>query len=72
MQNNEKGEKFRRLAIKRTNIILNKIRILSNCSNRSAYEYTEDEVEKIFSSIEKALKEGRSKFHFPKKKEFKF
>ncbi|MEI7943051.1 MAG: hypothetical protein WCH76_07835, partial [Candidatus Riflemargulisbacteria bacterium] len=42
-----KLERFKRLAVYRTNEVLNKIRVLSNCSNRSAYEYTEEEINKI-------------------------
>lgn len=66
-----KRERFKRLAVYRTNEILNKIRVLSNCSNRSAYEYTEEEVNKIFSEIEKTVKLAKSKFHYPKNKKFR-
>jgi len=68
---NQKRENFKRLAVYRTNEILKKIKILGNCANRSAYDYTEEEVNKIFSEIEKRLKETKSKFSFPKGKEFK-
>lgn len=66
-----KRERFKRLAVNRTNDVLNKIRVLSNCSNRSAYEYTEEEVNKIFSEIEKSVKIAKSKFHYPKNKKFR-
>ena len=39
-----KRERFKRLAVTRTNEVLKKIRVLGNCSNRSAYEYTEEEI----------------------------
>lgn len=65
MKKEEKKQRFKRLAATRTNDILNKLRILSNCANRSAYEYSEEEVAKIFSAIERAAKESRSKFYFP-------
>ena len=48
-----KKERFKRLAAYRTNEILKRLRILGNCSNRSAYEYTEEDINKIFSEIEK-------------------
>ncbi len=67
----EKRERFKRLATQRTNVVLKKLKILGNCSNRSAYEYTEAEVNKIFSEIEKAVKSTKAKFHFSKSKEFK-
>ena len=66
-----KRERFKRLAVYRTNEVLKKIKVLGNCSNRSAYEYTEEEVNKIFSEIEKALRETKSKFHFSKSRQFK-
>ena len=66
-----KRERFKKLAVYRTNEILKRIKVLSNCSNRSAYEYTEDEINKIFSEIERSLKAAKAKFHFIKNKEFK-
>lgn len=67
----QKRERFKRLATQRTNIVLKRLKVLGNCSNRSAYEYTEDEVNKIFSEIERRARETKAKFHFPKNKEFK-
>ncbi len=71
MESAEKKERFKRLATQRTNTILKKIKILGNCANRSAYEYTEEEIKKVFDVIDRQVKEIRSKFHFPKVKEFK-
>jgi len=47
------------------------LKVLGNCANRSAYEYTEEEVNKIFSEIDKRTKEIKAKFHFSKKEDFK-
>lgn len=67
-----KRERFRRLGTYRTNEVLRKLKTLGNCSNRSAYDYTEEEINKIFTAIEKKLKEVRTKFHYSKSKsEFK-
>ncbi|MCX7881101.1 MAG: hypothetical protein N2482_01135 [Patescibacteria group bacterium] len=67
-----KRERFIRLASYRTNEILKRLKILGNCANRSAYEYYEEDIEKIFSSIEKKVREIKAKFHYPKKiEEFK-
>ncbi len=72
MKNNEQGrERFKRLATQRTNSVLQRLKVLGNCSNRSAYDYTEDEVNKIFSEIDRRVRETKAKFHFPKNKEFK-
>ena len=64
-------ERFKRVASKRTNEILEKIRILGNCSNKSSYEYKEEEVNKIFSEIEKQLKYTKSKFIAGKRERFR-
>ena len=66
-----KRERFKRLATQRTNAVLLKLKVLGNCSNRSAYEYSEEEVNKIFQEIERRVREMKSKFHFHKDKEFK-
>ncbi len=68
---NNKRERFIKLAEYRTNEILKRLQVLGNCSNRSAYEYKEEEVSKIFSEIDKAVRETKGKFHFPKSKKFK-
>ena len=72
-KNNEetRKERFIRVATRRTNDILNRIRILGNCSNKSAYVYTEEDVQKIFSAIEKELRGTRARFVNIRKNKFK-
>lgn len=65
---NLKKERFKRLATSRTTDVLKRLQVLSNCSNRSAYEYSEEEINKIFSTIEKSVRDSKSKFYFPKEK----
>lgn len=68
----KRRDNFKRLASKRTNEVLRKIKILGNCANRSHYDYSEEEVGKIFSEVEKKLREAKAKFSFPNRyKEFK-
>ncbi len=69
--NENRRERFKRLATARTNAILQKLKVLGNCANRQAYEYSEDEVEKIFATIDKYLKSIKSKFLFTKEEKFK-
>jgi len=64
-------ERFKRLATLRTDAVLKRLKVLGNCSNRHAYEYDEKDVEKIFSEIERKVREVKANFHFPKKEEFK-
>lgn len=68
---NNKRDRFKRLATYRTNEVLRKLKVLGNCANRSAYEYTEEEVNKIFSEIDKMVRNTKTKFHFIKKAEFR-
>jgi hypothetical protein len=63
--------RFKRLATLRTNQILKRLKILGNCANRQAYEYTEQDIEAIFSAIERKVKETKSKFQFPKEEKFR-
>lgn len=68
---NNKKERFRNLAEKRTNVVLQKLKILGNCSNRSAYDYSDVDITKIFSAIEQKIRETKARFHIPKKQKFK-
>lgn len=72
MQQENKHERFKRVAERRVNEIMEKIRILGNCSNRSSYEYSEEEINKIFAEIEKQIKLVKSKFLAEKTQKFKF
>jgi len=67
-----KHDKFVRLAEYRTNEILNRIKILGNCANRSVYDFSLEEINRIFSEIEKNLRETKSMFSFKKGSKFKF
>ncbi len=69
--NEHPRDRFKRLATLRTNGVLKRLKVLSNCSNRNIYEYEEQDIEKIFDEIERKVKEAKAKFHFPKKREFK-
>lgn len=71
MENESKEARFKRVAERRTIAILRDLRIIGNCGNRGNYSYTPEQVRKIFSEIEQALKEARGKFHSPKDREFK-
>lgn len=66
-----RDQRFKRIAENRTNEIIKKLSLLGNCSNKSSYEYTEQEVSKIFSAIEKELRRARARFTFNRRKTFK-
>lgn len=60
--NETKNEKFVRIAEARTNKIIDMIRLLGNCSNTSTYDYSKEDVKKIFGAIESELKIAKTKF----------
>ena len=62
MEKETKRERFVRLAEARTNKIIDMIKLLGNCSSLSTYEYTQQDVDKIFSAIEYELREAKKKF----------
>ena len=69
----EKREKFKRLAESRTNKVIDMLGLIGNLSNQSNYEDTAKDVNKIFSSIEKALDVQRERFNsnLSKRRRFK-
>ncbi len=58
----DKGDRFKRLAEKRTIKVLNEIRVLSNLSNKGLYEYTPDQVRKIFGTIKESIANAEARF----------
>ena len=71
MTDEEKRERFKRLATIRTKAILDRLRVLGNCSQKHSYEYSAKDIEKIFSAIEKQLRTVRAKFDDSKNIDFK-
>jgi len=65
-------DRFIRIAQRRTQAVMDRLRILSNCANRAAYEYTPEDVEKIFAAIQREIEQARGKFERKKgRREFK-
>ncbi len=69
--NESQKERFKRLASKRTNEVLRKLKVLGNCANTQAYEYTSEEVNKIFSAIHQKVKEIEAKFRTSREENFR-
>jgi len=63
-----KHDKFKRLATLRVMNALKKIEIIGNLSS-SGYEYTQEEVDKIFTSLQQTLDSTKSRFAKSKKEE---
>ena len=62
MANETQRERFVRIAEARTNKILEMMRLLGNCSSKGNYEYTEEDIKKIFGALERELKNTKNKF----------
>lgn len=72
MANETKRERFVRIAEARTNKILEMMRLLGNCSSKGNYEYSEEDIKKIFGALERELKNTKNKFLGLDAKEEKF
>lgn len=72
MEVKEKRERFVRIAELRTNHILDGIRLLGNCSNKSNYDYSERDIKRIFGTIERELKKAKNKFFGVPEKQKRF
>jgi hypothetical protein len=57
-----KAERFRRVAAPRVQKVLDSLENLSKCANRSNYEYSEPEVQKMVRTIKAKLRNLESKF----------
>lgn len=51
-----KADRFKRIASRRTQNVLEALRKLGNCSNKGIYQYSNDDIEKIFHAIESEIK----------------
>ena len=57
-----KRDRFVRIVENRTNKIIDMLRLLGNCANKSNYDYTEVDVQKIFNTLDKELKAAKMKY----------
>lgn len=62
MENETKEMKFRRLAEKRTNDVISRLRLIGNLANRKNYNYSDEQVAEMFKAIESELKHSKKEF----------
>ena len=55
-------ERFENVAARRVQKVIDFLESLSNCSNRTNYEYTEDDVKKMFKAIREKVSLSESAF----------
>lgn len=72
MEESVRRKKFKKIAVNRTNKIIDMIRLLGNCSNKHAYEYDRKDVKQIFDAIDTVLRETKAKFQGQEKTSERF
>lgn len=65
-----KRTRFLKLATTRTQSVIDRLRVLSHCANKSAYHYDDKDVEKIFSTIKEEVEVARLRFTKKEKRKF--
>jgi hypothetical protein len=65
-----KQQRFRRLATQRTNAVLHRLQVLGHCANPQLYDYSEEDVRKIFRAIDSEVKAIKAKFSNSSRSEF--
>jgi hypothetical protein len=62
LKGEDKESRFKRIAQKRVQRVLDSIRSLSQCSNKRMYEWNDAQMKKIWSAIDKELKTCKESF----------
>ncbi len=60
-----KSDRFCRIAEARVNKIIKMVQLLGNCSTTSNYEFTEAQVDYIFSALQSELDKARKRYYNP-------
>lgn len=58
----DKRQKFVELAEARVNKALKDIQLIGNLSNRSAYDFNEADIRKVFGALQKGLDSAKARF----------
>ena len=70
MRGETKEKRFKRVAEKRVQRVLDSFRSLSSCSNKRMYEWNDDQLKKVFDAIDKELVKCKESFENAKPEEF--
>lgn len=62
MSEDDRRDKFVKLAEARTNNAIKQIKLIGNLSNRGNYSYTESDVDKIHGALQKEVKAMKDRF----------
>ncbi len=63
----DKRKKFEDIAVRRVNRVIKEIRLIGNLSNRSSYEYSDEDVRKIIKALQREVDAVKARFEGPGK-----
>ncbi len=72
MRGATKEDRFKRVAEKRIQRVLDSIRGLSQCSNKRMYKWNDEQLKKIWAAIDRELKKCKASFENTETEEFRF
>ena len=72
MAKETKEERFKRVAVKRVQRVLDSIRSLSQCSNKRMYQWNQNMLKKVWESIDNELKLCKNSFEKGEPEDFSF
>lgn len=72
MKGETKEERFKRVAVKRVQRVLDSLRSLSHCSNKRMYQWNNEQLKRIWNALDKELKKCRESFENSEPEEFQF
>lgn len=70
MKGETKEQRFKRIAEKRVRRVLDSLRSLSQCSNKRMYNWNEEQLKKIWNTIDHSLKSCQENFKNAEPEEF--
>lgn len=62
MAESAKRARFTKVASARVTKIINYLNLLKNCANKNNYEYDKDDVDFMFSELQRALRDAKGTF----------
>ena len=71
MKGETKQDRFKRIAQKRVQRVLDSLKSLSQCSSKRMYEWNDGQLDKIWSAIDNELKNCKSSYENARPQEFK-
>ena len=71
MKGETKEGRFKRIAEKRVQRVLDSLKSLSQCSNKRMYQWNDEQLKKIWNAIDKELKTCKANFENSEPQEFR-